>query len=75
MNKQKAYWMLLGFLFCIGCGTIMGANWITSTSESSANIATSSDGKYVYIVGNKTDSFFRSENHGKTFERIEISKE
>ena len=39
-----------------------------------ASITTSSDGKYVYIIGYTTKQFYRSEDFGKTFSNFEIEK-
>ncbi len=68
--KQKLVYVLLGALICFSCVTMMGT--MIGSVESSANIATSTDGKHVYIIGNQSGEYYRSEDYGKTYENFDI---
>ena len=71
MNK-KIVWIILGILICLLWFTLLSATIVGSGG--SANVTTSADGKYVYIIGNQTGDFYRSEDFGQTFEKFDITK-
>ncbi len=73
--KQKLVYVLLGALICFSCVTMMGTRLTHMNDGSAANLATSDDGKYVYIIGAFSNDYFRSEDFGKTFENFDIEPE
>jgi hypothetical protein len=52
--RQKIIWVLLGFLLCFSCVSFLGVKWVVESSSGAGGITTSSDGKYVYIIGDKS---------------------
>ncbi len=71
--KQKLVYVLLGALICFSCVSFMGTS--LSGQGNSASIATSDDGKFVYVIGYQSNNYYRSEDFGKTFENLDIDPE
>lgn len=69
---KRIFWIFLGALLCFSCITMMSSKSI-SYGETTPGIACSSDGKYVYIIASKSDSYYRSEDYGRTFENFDIA--
>ncbi|MBN1798657.1 MAG: hypothetical protein JW822_08760 [Spirochaetales bacterium] len=72
--KDKIVWFLLGIFICLSFVLLIGAKDLQCWNQPSSAIATSSDGKYVYIIGGRTDQYYRSEDFGKTFQNFDIVK-
>ena len=68
--KDKIVWILSGFFIWLSCVTMIGAKKLGF--DPAASIATSADGKFVYIIGDDTDSYYRSTNYGKTFYNLSL---
>lgn len=70
--KSKLKSIILGFLACLTFVLLLSNTRFASGAGVTSSIATSSDGKYVYIIGAQSDHFYKSEDFGETFDNIPL---